>query len=267
LRFLVPCCPHLLTHDASLGVLEEGDDVPYLGTVRHLVFNLLDNVVDAGLAVEEQTVGVGDVLLYLLVYLGKIHHRGVRSAVLHGGAAGDNVGWHVVGECTSGLNQRQVASTGVGVLNGSRGEDDTVAYDAVAGNLHTVAEDTMCAYNGVVTDVYALKDEVVVANNGTAVTIRATVNDHVLTDNVVVTYLHVRLLTTIVEVLRQGGNDGALVNLVAIADARTVKDADKGEDDAVVAYLHVVLDINEGEYLTVVADTSLGADLSFWTYL
>jgi hypothetical protein len=43
--------------------------------------------------------------------------------------------------------------------------------------------------------------------------------------------------------------------------AGTVEDADEGEDDAVVAYLHVVLDIDEGEYLAVVANAGLGADV------
>ena len=56
------------------------------------------------------------------------------------------------------------------------------------------------------------------------------------------------------------------MDFVATTDARAVEDADKGHDDAIVAYLHVVFDIYEGEYLTVVADFCLGADFSFWTY-
>lgn len=69
-----------------------------------------------------------------------------------------------------------------------------------------------------------------------------------------------------VEVLRQGCDDGALVDLVVVADTGAVADADEGEDDAVVTNLHIVLDIYEGEYLTVVADLGLWRYLGFWTY-
>jgi hypothetical protein len=55
------------------------------------------------------------------------------------------------------------------------------------------------------------------------------------------------------------------MDLVVTTNTRAVKDADERHDDAVIANLHVVFNIHEGEYLTVVADFRLGADFGFWT--
>ena len=56
------------------------------------------------------------------------------------------------------------------------------------------------------------------------------------------------------------------MNLIVVTDARAIADADKGEDDTVITNHHVVLDIHEGEYLTVIANLCLWANLSFWGY-
>ena len=51
------------------------------------------------------------------------------------------------------------------------------------------------------------------------------------------------------------------MDLVVLADTRAVADADEGEDDAIVTDLHIVFNIHEGEYLTVIADLRLWGDL------
>ncbi len=81
-----------LAHDAAAGAFEEGDDVLNLGAVGHLVFNLVDDVEYARLAVEEQAVGVGDVLLHLLADAELLHHRVVGAAVFEGPLSGHDVG-------------------------------------------------------------------------------------------------------------------------------------------------------------------------------
>ena len=136
---------------------------------------------------------------------------------------------------------------------------------AVACNLRTITEDTMIAHNGIVADVCAFEQEVVIADLRHTIAVRTAVDDHILANHIVVANLDIRLLTTEVEILWQGGDDGALVDLVVLTDARAVADRDEGEDDAVVTDLHIVLDIYEGEYLTVVADLRLWAYLSFGT--
>jgi hypothetical protein len=92
------------------------------------------------------------------------------------------------------------------------------------------------------------------------------VNDNILANHVVITNLNIRLLTTEIKILRQGGNHRALMDLVVVTYTRAVADADKGEDDTVVTNHHIVLDIHKGEYLTVVANLRLWANLSFGTY-
>ena len=54
------------------------------------------------------------------------------------------------------------------------------------------------------------------------------------------------------------------MDLIIVADTRAIADADEGEDDTVITYLHIVLDINEGEYLTVIADLCLWRYLGLW---
>ena len=168
---------------------------------------------------EEQTVGIGDMVLNLLVDLGIVHHGGVGTAILHWIAACDDIGRHIVGEGRSCLDQREVASTGVGILDGSAGEDDTVANLTVAGYLRAIAEHAVVAYYGVVADVGTFEQEVTVANLRHTIAVGAAVDDDVLTDDIAVANHYIRLGATEVEVLRQGGDDGALVDLVAFTDA------------------------------------------------
>ena len=100
-------------------MLEEGDDGLNLGAVGHLILDLLDDIDHAGLSVEEQTIGIGNVLLHLLVDTCIIHHRGVRTTIGHGITTGDDKWRHIVGEGTTSLDQRESAGTGVGILDGS----------------------------------------------------------------------------------------------------------------------------------------------------
>ena len=253
----------LFTHNAALGVFQKADDVLDLRTIGHLIANLFDDIENARLSVEEQTIGVGYVVLYLLVDLGIVHHRRVRTTILHRITTGNDVGRHVVREGRTCLNQREVSGTGVGILDGTRGEDDTIADLAVAGDLRTIAEHAVVAHHRIVADMGSFEQEVMAADLRHAVAVGTSVDDDILADDVVVADLHIRLGATEAEVLRQGSDDGALMDLVALTDARAVADGDEGEDDAVVTDLHVVLDIHEGEYLTVVADLRLGRNLGF----
>ena len=106
-------------------------------------------------------------------------------------------------------------------------------------------------------DVGTLHEHVVVADDGLTATVGSAIDDHVLADDIVVADDALRLLAAELEVLRQSADDATLMHLVVTAHARTIHNRDEGEDDAVIANHHVVLDIDEGEYLTVVADFRL----------
>ena len=95
---------------------------------------------------------------------------------------------------------------------------------AVARNLHAITKHTIVAHDGIVADMCAFEQEIVVADLRHAVAMGTAVDDHILTDHIVITNLDIRLFATEVEILRQGSDDGALVDLVVVADARAVAD-------------------------------------------
>ena len=255
------CCAARLFpgDDAELGSLEELDDVSDLGAVGHLVDNLVDGVEERRTAVEDQTVSVGNVLQNLFIDSMLAAYGKVDTAV---GVLlrGDDIRRYVARESGACLYHGALSDACLGVLDNGTGEDDAVLNQAVAGNLSAVAEDAVVANLGVVADVGTLHEHVLVADDGLAAGVCGTVDDNVFADDVAIADDALRLLATELKVLWQGADDSSLVHLVALAHACAATDADEGEDDAVVAYLHVVLNVNEGEYLTVVADFCFGAD-------
>lgn len=110
----------LFAHDTAFRAFEELDDGLDFGAVGHLILDLVDDVKHAGLSVEEQTVGVGDVLLHLLVDAGLVHHRLVGTAVLDGLATCNDEWRDVLREGGTGLDHRQAPHTGVSILDGTR---------------------------------------------------------------------------------------------------------------------------------------------------
>ena len=169
-------------------------------------------------------------------------------------------------EGATSLDEREVASTGVGILDGTRREDNTVTNLAVACYLSTIAKHAVIAHHGIVADVGSFEQEVVTANLGNTILVGTAVDNHVLADDIVIAYLNIRLGTTEVKILWQGSNHRALMDFIVLTDARAVADANEGEDDTVVTNHHIVLDIHKGEYLTVVANLGLWANLGFGGY-
>ena len=110
-----------------------------------------------------------------------------------------------------------------------------------------------------------LHQEVVVAYHGLPSGVGGTVDDHIFTNDVVVTDNQFRALTDKGKVLRQRAKHGTLVHFVVIAHLRTVKNAHEREDNAVVANLHFVLNIDKREYLAAVSDLGLRRDHGLFT--
>ena len=113
--------------------------------------------------------------------------------------------------------------------------------------------------------VGAFHQEVDVADDSLSAGVCGSVDDHVFANHIVVADDAERLLTTELEVLRQCCDDGTLVHLVAGSHPCSVEDAHEGEYNAVVADDHVVFNVDEWEYLAIVADLRLGAYFGFWT--
>ena len=166
-------------------------------------------------------------------------------------------------EGATSLDQREVACTGIGILDGATGEDDAIADLAVACNLRTIAKHAVIANHHIVADMSSFEQEVLVADLSDAITVGTTVDDYILADDVVVANLHILLGSTEIEILRQRSYHTTLMDLIILSYTRPVADADEGEDDTIVADHHIVLDIHEGEYLTVITDFCLWAYLGF----
>jgi len=235
-----------------------------LRAVGHLLLNLMDSIEERGLTMEHQTIGIGNVLEHLLIGAVILTHGGIHTAILHMIGAYDARG-HILREGGACLNHCGTTNTGLGILDDRRREDGTILDDTVACNLGTIAKDTAVSNLGVVRDMGTLHQDILIAQNGLTASVGGAVDDHVLANDVMVANDALRLLATEVEVLWQCADDSTLVHLVMTAHARAVEDTHKGEDDTVVTNHHVVLDIHEGEYLTVVANLRLWANLSFWT--
>ena len=252
-----------LSDDSLLRLLDEADDFAYLGAIGHLFLDLHDGIEDAGLTVKHQSVGVGDVLEHLVADAIGAAHGGVDAAEGDGRSTGNDVGRDVLGEGCSGLNHGSFADACGGIFDDATGVDDAVGDVTVAGNLRSIAEDALVAHHRIVRDVGAFHEEIVVADDGLPTGVGGAVDDDVLANDVIVADDELGLLTTEVEVLRQGSDDGSLVHLVVAAHAGAVEDAHEGEDDAVVADDDIVFNIDEGEYLTVVADLGSLSNLGF----
>ena len=54
------------------------------------------------------------------------------------------------------------------------------------------------------------------------------------------------------------------MDLIIVAYPRTVEDTNEWHDDTVITNHHIVFDIHEGEYLTIIANLRLGAYLGLW---
>lgn len=214
---------------------------------------------------EDQTVGVSEVLLRLVVDAAILTDLCVHAVKGNGVVASDNIRGDVLEKGASGLNKRALAHTGADMLDDGRGEDGAIVDLAVTGHLGAVAEDTLVANLRIVGDVGTLHEEVVVANDGLTIGMGGTVDDDILAEDVVVANLQNALLAAEVEVLRQCSDDGTLMDFIAAAHAGAAQNADEGEDDATVANFHIVLDVNEWEYLAALTYLGLGADFCSWT--
>ena len=199
-------------------MFEEGDDGLDLWAIGHLIPDLIDHIKHTGLPMEEQTIGIGDMFLNFLVDTGDLHHRGVRTTIGHRITTGDDKWRYIVREGTTSLNQRESACTGVGILDSTGREDDAIANLTVASDLGAIAKHAVVAHNSVMADMRTFEQEVIVTDDGATIPVRTAVDDHILTDHIIISDLRVGLGTTVVKVLRQGGNHRALVDLVVVAD-------------------------------------------------
>lgn len=249
-------------NDSELGGAHEVHDVADFFRVGYLLFYLSGSIFYGYHSVEDESVGIGYVFLDLFVDTVGGEHGVVWSLLFNGFASYDDVWRHIAREGGSGLYHCAFAYARFCVGHDGRREDDTAAYFAVARDFSAIAEDTVVADLCVVADVRAFHEEVAIADYGFGPAVGGTVDDYVFAYHVVVADDAVALLSAEIEVLRQCSDHGALVYLIAFAEACAVENTDEGEDDAIVAYFYVVFYIDKGEYLTVLTDFCAWRNLS-----
>ena len=92
------------------------------------------------------------------------------------------------------------------------------------------------------------------ADNGLSLGCGTTVDGYVLTDEVVITYFGRCLFADKLQVLRDGTDDGSGENLIAVADAGTIKDGNVRHDNIVIADDYILVDEAERPDLYVLSD-------------
>ena len=151
---------------------------------------------------EYQAVGVGNMLANTWVETCCFHDDIVRTAVFHRFATCDDVGRNVFRKGSTCLDHGEVAHTSLGILHHRSAVDDTIANDAVTGNLRTIAEYTAITHYSIVGDMCTFHQEVLIAQYGFASCVCATVDDNILADGIVVANFHKALSTFEIEILR-----------------------------------------------------------------
>ena len=131
------------------------------GRIGHLLVYLDAGIKHGGLAMEQQPVGIGNVLLYLRLDPGRIADSRIHAMVLYRTSARNDIRRNVLGEGRTGLYHRILSHTGVRLLDDVRGDDRTRTDPAVSCDLSTIAEDAMVADNSVVADMRSLHQEIV----------------------------------------------------------------------------------------------------------
>lgn len=197
------CCLDL-ADDAEFCTFDERGDVLNLGSIGHLLLNLDDGIEYGGLSVEDESVGVGNVVLHLIGNAVRTEYGGIDSTILHGVVVGYDVRGNVATYAASARYHGTDSDAHSWVDDDAGGENDGVGYVAISCYFGAVPEYVAMAYFGVVGDVYAFHKEVVIADDGLSAGECGAVDDDVLADDVVVTDDEGRGVAAEVEVLRNG---------------------------------------------------------------
>ena len=103
---------------------------------------------------------------------------------------------------------------------------------AVACYLRSDTEHASVMHVNVVTNVYTVHEEAIVTDDGGTIVVKAASNDYVLADAVAVANDDVGAMARLIsEALRRSTDNGTLVDIVALANLSTFKDAGMRHDN------------------------------------
>lgn len=218
----------------------------YFITHRHLVFNLLQSIVYAEVALVDQAVCVDNVAQNTLRHFILMLKNRCIDAVVHRRIAIHNdVGRHIFRDAATCLNENPASDVGGLVQNDVAAQDGVVVYLAFAGHGSLDAQHAMIADLYVVAEVYAIHQVVIITDTGASVGVCGAADNYVLADVVVVADNQYAFFTHIVEILRLTAQYSTVMHFVSFSYTSTFEDFCARHDDTIISDFHIAFDVNE----------------------
>src|SRR5574344_556639 len=95
-----------LTYYSQFRSLDKLNNVAYLSAVRNLFGYLNYSIKDTCLSMKDKTIGIGNMFLYLTIYVIHIHHSGIWSTINNRLSSCNDIRRNILRECSSCLNHR-----------------------------------------------------------------------------------------------------------------------------------------------------------------
>lgn len=217
----------------------------YLVAHRDLVLDHQQSIRDAGVALENNPVGMADMLNDLLVEPLMSHDKGVNAIIGDRLLGRHDIGRYVFLEAATGLYHRPGSYAASLAYQDISAEYHVVFHPTIAGDLGAVTEDTVVADMGVMGHMHALMQEVSAANHGASFRECGTVNHDVLADDIIIPDIDDRISPLIIEILRFRTDNSSVKHPVSTSHTGTAHHARMRHDHTVVADLHIFINICE----------------------
>ena len=247
-----------LSDEASVAIANEIEDVFYLRTHGDLLFYTGKQLVQFACSLQDDLVSHVYVVDEVAVEPSATKPDVVQSAESSRLASHKTEGQDVLRETRSAAHHRITAHATELVHQHIGTQNGKVVDGYLASQLCAIANDDAIANDGVVSDMHAFHQQVIIAYNSTPLGSRATVDGYILTNLVVVAYFCRAFLSTELEVLWNGTDDGTREEDIAVADTSAIKHGYAVHKSVIVAYDNSLINIAEGTYLAILTYNGLG---------
>lgn len=184
-----------------------------------------DGVFKAEVTSGDETEGIGHMTesTFVAVFDDALHDEAVDALIAGGVAPEDAIGHDVLLHAAAALQERHAAHSDFVLDDACARENCPVVDLALGRNAHADTDDTVAADVDVVADMNLVHQRVIAAYDGRSLFGQGASNDDILTDDVVVANLNAASGAGFeMEVLRNGADDGILVDGVAATHLRAV---------------------------------------------
>lgn len=254
--------------DAELGVGDEVGDIKNLLLFGYLLVDLDDGILKGEVAGGDHAEGVANLTDDVFTPFGidLPHHDTVDTLVASGVAAIDGIRKYVFGDTGTTLQEGELANTRLVLHNAGTGKNSIVKNLTLGRDVDTDAKDNVIVDVHVVTNVHLVHNLVVITNDGGGVGGERTCDEDAFADDIAVADDGDGWIAGfILDVLRNGTDNGILHHDVVITHSRSIEDGCVWHDDTVVTDLYITLNVGKGFDLNVLADSGTGIYVCLWT--